>query len=72
MGAINPLRYRGYVLFIPTADSDKAYMGVSTGIGLGTAGAEFHVEITDTTNYQKTKFNLFDKIEEYYNLLMGW
>ena len=34
--------------------------------------AEFHVEITDTTNYQKTKFNLFDKIEEYHNLLMGW
>ena len=34
--------------------------------------AEFHVEITDAANYRKTKFNLFDKIEEYHNLLMGW
>ena len=38
----------------------------------GSPGAEFHVEIGYTDTIEKTKFNIFDIVENFYIKIMEW
>ena len=57
---------------IPDTELNKTYYGITTNVGLGTPGYEFHVEWGETATWGQTQFNVFDVAEGIYVKIMEW
>ena len=58
---------------IPDASSEKAYYyGLTTGIGVGTPGGEFHTTWGQTYTVEKSQFNVFRVAKALYKKIMEW
>ncbi len=57
---------------IPDEHQGETYYGLTTGIGIGTPGAEFHVEWGETATWGRSKYNIFETIDNIYIKIMGW
>ena len=65
-----PLVVGGDFNILPNSKNTN-YYGVTTNVGFGTPGAEFHVEWGETQTYT-TQFNIFDWMKTVYTEIMGW
>ena len=48
------------------------YHGPTRVTGLGSPGGEVHAMQGNTTSYEQTEFNIFDLINQLYELIMEW
>lgn len=53
-------------------EKNKVYFGVTTTVGFGTPGSEFHVEMGQTGSLEGIEFNIFDVPENVYRSIMEW
>ncbi|MBR5285489.1 MAG: RHS repeat-associated core domain-containing protein [Clostridia bacterium] len=67
-----PVSAGGDLNIIPDKDLDNTYYGVTTNVGFGTPGAEFHVEWSETTTQNHTRFNVFEAAKRVYSWIMEW
>ncbi|MDD7635687.1 MAG: RHS repeat-associated core domain-containing protein [Clostridiales bacterium] len=67
-----PLAAGGDFNIMPDSALNTAYLGVTTNVGFGTPGGEFHVEWGETATLNATRFNVFDVAEELYIKIMEW
>ena len=65
-----PLVVGGDFNILPNSKNTN-YYGVTTNVGFGTPGAEFHVEWGETQTCT-TQFNIFDWMKTVYTEIMGW
>ena len=57
---------------IQDIDENKWYFGTSNGLGIGSPGAEVHIEMSDTRTWQSSKYNVFDAANYFYIKIMEW
>ena len=57
---------------IPDIEKNKTYHGITTNKGIGSAGAEFHVGMSQTRTIDGTEFNIFDLAKRVYHKIVGW
>ncbi|HHW46456.1 MAG TPA: hypothetical protein GXX17_06040 [Clostridiales bacterium] len=67
-----PLAVGGDFNIIPDTKLNKTYFGVTSNIGFGTSGGEFHVEWGETVTWNQTQFNVFDVMQKIYIKIMEW
>lgn len=67
-----PLAFGGDFNIIPDDERNRHYLGVTGNLGIGTPGAEFHVEWGNTSTIEITEFNVFDMAENLYIKIMEW
>ena len=67
-----PAAAGGDIVFMPDAELNKGYFGLTGNIGFGTPGAEVHVEWGNTSTFSTTRFNVFDIARGIYNMIMEW
>ena len=51
---------------------NRTYFGLTKIGGIGTSGAEFHVEWGETAAWQLSRINVFDLAEVVYIKIMEW
>lgn len=57
---------------IPDKKNNTTYHGITTNKGIGSAGAEFHVGMSQTRTIDGTEFNIFDLAKRVYHKIVGW
>ena len=57
---------------IPDDIRNKTYWGRTTSIGAGVPGGEAHVEFGNTGTINKTTFNIFDVVNNFFDDIMEW
>ena len=57
---------------IPDELENKTYFGITETIGIGTNGAELHIEWGETESLNETRFNVFDELDKVYIRIMEW
>ena len=57
---------------IPDMDMNRTYYGMTSSIGVGLPGAEFHIEWGDTKTWEATRFNVFECADAMYIKIMEW
>ena len=67
-----PLAAGGDFNIIPDSTQNKTYYGITSNVGFGTPGGEFHVEWGETATWRATQFNVFDASKKIYNRIMEW
>ena len=67
-----PFAAGGDFNIIPDNNGTSTYLGMTTNVGFGTPGREFHVEWGQTATWDATRFNVFDLAEELYVIIMEW
>ena len=67
-----PVAVGGDFNIIPDSAKNNTYLGVTSNVGFGTSGAEFHVEWGETVTWNATRFNIFDVARNLYAKIMEW
>ena len=67
-----PVALGGDFNIIPDYKQNKVYYGTTSNLGIGTPGAEFHVEWGETATLTKNKFNIFNVAKYIYVKIMEW
>ena len=67
-----PIATGGDFNIIPDTELNKTYLGVTSNVGVGTPGIEFHVEWGETATWRQTQFNVFDSAKTIYVKIMEW
>lgn len=67
-----PVTIGGDFNIMPDNALNTAYYGVTTNVGVGTPGGEFHVEWSETSTWSSTRFNIFDIAKDIYIKIMEW
>lgn len=67
-----PFSVAGDLVIIPDSFRERTYYGSTANVGVGTPGAEFHVEWGETATWNATHFNMFDAARNIYHKIMEW
>ena len=67
-----PLAAGGDVVYMPDADANTGYFGLSKNVGFGSPGQEFHAEWGRTSTVPYTQFNIYDFAKYAYAKIMEW
>lgn len=62
----------GDLMFMPDDQQNTVYFGATGTLGVGTPGAEVHVEWGKTITVPQTQFNIFDVAKKVYTKIMEW
>lgn len=65
-----PAYFGADFMFIPS--ESKLRTGAQVNFGVGTPGAEYHVEWGNTYPIECTKFNIFDVARDAYRAILRW
>ena len=57
---------------IPDMDMNRTYYGMTSNIGVGLPGAEFHIEWGDAKTWEAARFNVFECADAMYIKIMEW
>ena len=66
-----PAYLGGDIMIIPSENS-RVYYGLTSNVGIGTPGNEFHVEWGETRTVPGTSFNIYDKARSIYHSILDW
>ena len=67
-----PIAAGGDFNIIPDKELNRTYFGTTTNVGIGTPGAEVHIEWGETATWKQTQFNVFDIAQGVYVKIMEW
>ena len=67
-----PVAVGGDVMFMPDAELNTEYFGLTGNVGFGTPGMEFHVEWGTTVTLPRTQFNVYEVARSVYIKIMEW